>query len=75
MQSVCKLTNRFIIVTATTTAIIMTVTITMINNVVITGTTPTPISPWPVISTYSSGSAFSGKYIHLIYTFQFDHLY
>ena len=58
-----KLTNRFI--TATTTAIIVTVTIKMINNIIaVTG--PTSVPAWPVISMYKStfsGSAFSGKYI------------
>ena len=48
MQSVCKLTNRFIIVTATTTAIIMTVTIRMINKIAVTGLISAPISSWSV---------------------------
>ena len=63
VQLVFKLTNRFI--KATTTAIIVTVTIKMINNIIaVTGPTSVPI--WPVISTYKStcsSSAFSGKYI------------
>ena len=63
VQLVFKLTNRFI--TATTTAIIVTVTIKMINNIIAV-TSPTSVPIWPVISTYKStfsGSAFSGKYI------------